>query len=126
MHKFHIHYNYSKNYVYSTLGLKHFKNNIIKSFTRNTKPKRRNPSFNYNFLIYSFLSQKDESGSDEPNIEDIPDQYRDLAIVFSKKEADKLPPHRLTDCEIILKEGATLHYGPMYSLTLEESECQDK
>ena len=122
MHKFHIHYNYEKNYIYSTISLNHFKNNIIKSFTRNTKPKRRNPSFNYNFLIYSFLSQKDESGSDEPNIEDIPDQYRDLAIVFSKKEADKLPPHRLTDCEIILKEGATLHYGPMYPLTLEESE----
>jgi len=122
MHKFHIHYNYEKNYIYSTISLNHFKNNIIKSFTRNTKPKRRNSSFNYNFLIYSFLSQKDDTGSDEPNIEDIPIHYRDLAIVFSKKEADKLPPHRLTDCEIILKEGATLHYGPMYPLTLEESE----
>ena len=99
---------------------------IIKSYTRNTRPKRNKPSFNYNFLIYSFLSQKDDSGSEEPNIEDIPIQYRDLAIVFSKKEADKLPPHRLTDCEIILKEGATLHYGPMYPLTLEESEVLEE
>ena len=51
MRKFHIHYNYSKNYVYSTLGLNHFKNNVIKSFPQNTKSKKRNPSFNYNFLI---------------------------------------------------------------------------
>jgi len=27
MNKYHIHYNYNKNYIYSTLGLKHFKSN---------------------------------------------------------------------------------------------------
>jgi len=72
MRKFHIHYNYSKYYVHSILCLNHFRNNIIKTFTRNIRPKRRNPSFNYNFLIHSFLSQKDDTGSEEPNIEDIP------------------------------------------------------
>ena len=101
--------------------MNHFKSNLIKSTPKNLSSVKHS-FFNYNFLIYSFLYQKDESGSEEPNIKDIPDQYRDLAIVFSKKETDKLSPHRLTDCEIILKEGATLHYGPMYPLTLEESE----
>ena len=80
----------------------------------------------FSLQIYSFLSQKDDAGSEEPNIEDIPIQYRDLAIVFSKKEADKLPLHCLTDCGIILKEGDTLHYGSMYPLTLEESKVLEE
>jgi len=121
MNKFNIHYNYRKKYVYSTLGLNHFKNNIVKTFTHKHNPRNRT-FYNYNFLIYSFLSQKDDSGSEDPNPEDIPEPYRDLAIVFSKKEADKFPPHRPIDCEIVLKDGATLHYGPIYQLTLEESE----
>ena len=125
MNKYKIHYNYRKKYIYSTLGLNHFKNNLVKNLSHKSNLKSK-ISYNYNFLIYSFLSQKDDSGSEEPNLEDIPEQYRDLAIVFSKKEADKLPPHRLTDCEIILKEGATLHYGPMYPLTLEESETLEE
>jgi len=120
MVKYHIHYNYKNNYLYSTHGLNFFRNNIIKTLSHTSS--EVNTNFNYNYLIYSFLSQKEETDSEEPNIEDIPEQYRDLAIVFSKKEADKLPPHRLTDCEILLKEGATLHYGPIYPLTLEESD----
>ena len=120
MEKYKIHYNYRNKYVYSTLSLNHFKDDLIKTFSYNKNNKSN--QYNYNFLIYSFLSQKDVSGSEEPNIEDIPEPYRDLAVVFSKKEADKLPPHRLTDCEIILKDGATLHYGPIYQLSLEEEE----
>ena len=109
MSKYKIHYNYRKKYIYSTLGLNHFKDKIVKTFTRKHNPRSR-IFYNYNFLIYSFLSQKDDSGSEEPNIEDIPEPYKDLAIVFSKKEADKLPPHRPIDCEIVLKDGTTLHY----------------
>eukprot|EP00833_Pecoramyces_ruminatium_P012029 jgi/Orpsp1_1/1186061/evm.model.c7180000096696.1 len=103
-------------YVCLHFQLKIFKNN--KSYFKNFKEKflitnciptellfekNKNNSkvyddFNYNFLIYSFLSEKENSDENEdPNIEDIPPQYRDLFIVFSKKEADKLPPHRLTD-----------------------------
>jgi len=40
MKKFHIHYSYGKNYVYSTLGLNHFKNKIIKTFTRNLRQEK--------------------------------------------------------------------------------------
>jgi len=47
--------------------------------------------YSYNFLIYCFLSTKDkvEIENEDPKIEEIPHQYHDLAIVFSKKEADK-------------------------------------
>jgi len=124
MKSYKIHYNYDKNYLYSTLNLKDFKSKIIKTFSEKKSSFNNyyGEFFDYHLLIYSFLSQKDNTNSEEPNIEDIPEQYRDLATVFSKKEADKLPPHRPTDCEIILKEGATLHYGPIYPLTLDESE----
>ena len=52
---------------------------------------------------------KVEIENEDPKIEEIPHQYQDLSIVFSKKEADKLPPHRLTDCKIVLEKDATLH-----------------
>ena len=35
---------------------------------------------------------------------------------------DKLTPHRLTDCKIVLEKDATLHYGPIFPLTEEESQ----
>ena len=87
--------------------------------------------FNYNMWIHSFLSQKEDDANEEsngdksneePRLEDIPEPYRDLYIVFSKSQADKLPPHRLTDCKIVLQEDASLHYGPIYPLSVEESK----
>ncbi|ORX86085.1 hypothetical protein BCR32DRAFT_275765 [Anaeromyces robustus] len=69
--KYKIHYNYRNKYVYSTLGLNHFKNELIKTFSNNNNNKSSH--FNYNFLIYFFLSQKDVSGSnkDPESIKDI-------------------------------------------------------
>jgi len=46
-------------------------------------------------------------------------QHRDLAVVFSKKEADKLLSHR---CKIVLEKDASLHYGPIYPLSEEENK----
>jgi len=100
MKSYKIHYNYDKNYLYSTLNLKDFKSKIIKTFSEKKSSFNNyyGEFFDYHLFIYSFLSQKDNTNSEEPNIEDIPEQYRDLATIFSKKEADKLPPHRPTDC----------------------------
>lgn len=85
---------------------------------------------NYNSIVHSFLSNYDndfysDDDDDEEidvNIEDIPKPYQDLAAVFSKKNADKLPPHRPVDCKIVLEKDATLHYGPIYSLSEQESQ----
>jgi hypothetical protein len=37
-------------------------------------------------------------------------------LLFSKKEADKLPPHRYVDHEIPLEDGTKPSFGPLYSL----------
>eukprot|EP00833_Pecoramyces_ruminatium_P005257 jgi/Orpsp1_1/1179289/evm.model.c7180000068770.1 len=91
---------------------------------KNNNKNTKNNYFNYNYLIFSFLSNEIEDDDDyvDIDINDIPQPYRDLAKVFSKLEADKLPPHRLTDCKIVLQKDATLHYGPIYPLSEEESK----
>ena len=85
--------------------------------------------FNYNYFIYTFLANQesenefsDEEEEEDFDINDVPEPYKDLAEVFSKVKADKLPPHRLTDCKIVLQKNATLHYGPIYPLSEEESK----
>ena len=115
--------------------IKNFKNNSEDKYfvafisKKNNKISRRNNKYNYNIEIYSFLSNneeyyddEDDENEEEDKLEDIPPQYRDIATVFSKKEADKLPPHRPVDCKIVLQKGATLHYGPIYPISEEESK----
>ena len=46
--------------------------------------------------------------------------YYDLIIVFEKKNAEKLPPHREYDISIDLIPGGQLYFGPIYSLTATE------
>ena len=117
-----------KNFEINFSTIKNKNSNKFKNHIINNSNKKLNNDFSYNLLIHSFLSDKEndeneiETNNDEPKIEDIPEPYRDLAYVFSKKEADKLPPHRLTDCKIVLEKDATLHYGPIYPLSAEESE----
>ena len=53
----------------------------------------------------------------------INEYYQDLLIVFEKKEADKLPPHREYDISIDLIPGGQLYYGPIYSLTVVEMQA---
>ena len=49
---------------------------------------------------------------------EIPECYRDLADVFSKKESQALPPHRgRLDRHIPLEEGAKPVFGPIYNLS---------
>ena len=48
----------------------------------------------------------------------IPECYRDLSDMFSKKEAETLPPHRgASDHHIPLEEGAKPVFGPIYNLS---------
>jgi len=106
--------------------IKKFKNRNFKN--KKFDNKNSENEYNDNLWIYSFLSEKlkEEPISKEPTLEEIPIPYRDLAEVFSKQEADKLPPHRITDCKIVLQKDATLHYGPIYSLTEEESKLLEE
>jgi len=48
--------------------------------------------------------------------EKLPKEYYEFLDVFSKKEADKLPPYRLYNHKIQLKEGAKPPFGPLYNM----------
>lgn len=52
--------------------------------------------------------------------EKLPKIYHEFLSVFSKDEADKLPPHRPSDHRIILKPGSEAPWGPLYSMSREE------
>jgi hypothetical protein len=47
-------------------------------------------------------------------------EYWDLLDVFSRKNADELPEHSSYDHKIELMPGATLTYGPLYSMSENE------
>uniref|UniRef100_A0A8C5MI68 Gypsy retrotransposon integrase-like protein 1 n=1 Tax=Leptobrachium leishanense TaxID=445787 RepID=A0A8C5MI68_9ANUR len=56
----------------------------------------------------------------------IPPPYADLAPVFDKREADKLPPHRPYDCAIDLLPGAVPPRGAVYPLSEKENRVLEE
>jgi hypothetical protein len=59
---------------------------------------------------------------EDPNLENIPAEYHDLAKLFSKNEADKMPPHKSYDHKINLMPGMEFPFGPIYKLSPIELE----
>ena len=58
------------------------------------------------------------SDGSKPKTPEIPECYKDLAKVFSKSEADTLPPHRgPIDHHIPLADSAKPVFGPIYNLS---------
>ncbi|KAK6295104.1 hypothetical protein J4Q44_G00343300 [Coregonus suidteri] len=55
----------------------------------------------------------------------IPPEYEDLALVFSKSRATRLPPHRQGDCAINLQTGAALPRSRVYPLSQEETAAME-
>jgi hypothetical protein len=47
-------------------------------------------------------------------------ELHDLAHVFKKATADRLPPHRPYDLKIDLKEGFESPFEPLYKLSRQE------
>ena len=66
------------------------------------------------------LSAMTEVEDQEPDESKIPAKYLQFRSVFSKKNADTLPPHRPYDHTIPLVEGAQVPFGPVYSLSQVE------
>jgi glutamyl-tRNA reductase len=55
----------------------------------------------------------------------IPKEYHEYADVFSKQDSNTLPPYRkFTDYRIVLEEGMTPGYCPLYKQS--EEECDDE
>ena len=69
-------------------------------------------------LGYNML---EEELSEEEKIKKLlPKEYHDFVLLFKKAIANVLPPHWPYNHEIILKEGFTLPFGPIYSLFIPE------
>ena len=87
----------------------------------------KQPEAQLYFLNITQVIETNSTTTDQPNamtmdpdLSLIPEEYHEFADVFSKKEAEKLPPHRPYDHRIPLEEGTTPPFGPIYSLTPEE------
>jgi hypothetical protein len=61
------------------------------------------------------------NSSDKPkfnlDLKDVPEVYHEFSDVFSRQEADTLPPHRDCDLKINIDEGAEVPAGPIYPLS---------
>lgn len=66
------------------------------------------------------LAEVSTSKEEKPVVHEVPVEYHEYLDLFSKEEADKLPPHRTYDHEIPLEEGKTPPHGPIYKLSEEE------
>ncbi|KAI2667777.1 Transposon Tf2-6 polyprotein [Labeo rohita] len=67
-----------------------------------------------------------ESGALNVDREAIPVQYHDLAEVFSRRSAARLPPHRPYDLAIDLVPGAVPPRGHLYSLSAKEQLAMEE
>ncbi|KAL0199697.1 hypothetical protein M9458_002884, partial [Cirrhinus mrigala] len=67
-----------------------------------------------------------ESEVPDVKLDGIPVSYRDLAEVFSKKQAARLPPHRPYDLAIDLVPGAVPPRGHLYSLSAAEHQAMEE
>ena len=69
-------------------------------------------------VLVNQLSDVEVNGASLTEAPGIPECYQDLAKVFSKQEAEGLPPHRgHRDHCIPLAEGAKPVFGPIYNLS---------
>ena len=66
---------------------------------------------------------------EQPNqdrTQEIHEEYREFATLFSEVEANRLPPHRPGDHRIQLRKGTAPSFGPLYSLSKQQLEVLRK
>ena len=103
-------------FMFDSISDSEFENNIVSD----SDSKYLNDSCNKtNSCIEKKNLNKDE------NLVKVPIIYLDYKEVFNEKNCNVLPPHRVYDCEINLKDNSILFYGPLYPLTeLERDELK--
>ncbi|KAI4885455.1 hypothetical protein NFI96_014403 [Prochilodus magdalenae] len=77
-------------------------------------------------LLGISLSSTSIESPDSPTPVCIPPEYHDLAEVFSKSNATKLPPHRSYDCGIELLANTTVPKARVYPLTQAEEIAMEE
>ncbi len=93
--------------------------NSYNTLTSSPKVIPPSESFSQRFVIYVSCPSLDKTNTKIS----VPQIYLDFVEVFSEKAANELPPHRPYDCRIDLKPDSSLPYGPIYSLTVEETQA---
>ena len=73
-----------------------------------------------NSIATASSSNNTELTATEEDYSNVPEKYSEFFEVFSKKKANTLPPHRTYDHQIILKEGKSPPFGPIYNLSQTE------
>ncbi|CEP12696.1 hypothetical protein [Parasitella parasitica] len=93
-------------------GYKH-RRNVISNISCST-PNRQLPKEKTHNSSYITEEQLVE---DKEILTKLPAKYHDFKDVFSKIEADKLPPHRPYNYTIPLKPNTEVPFGPLYNLS---------
>ena len=63
----------------------------------------------------------DEGAEEEVGIKAlVPEEYHEFLPLFMEAVHNVLPPHRIYDHSILLKEGSQPPFGPLYSLSRNE------
>ena len=106
-----------ENYVFYCVSKTESKNKVLRVIREKCENVKRNTSIDREKQDRNKINIKDEVK------EEIPEQYKEYKCVFDERECDKLPPHRLYDCKIRLKDDVDLFYGPLYPLNEEEREA---
>lgn len=70
--------------------------------------------------IDNILAKDGQPATELDIVQQLPEELRDFADVFSPKKADRLPPHRPYDHEIRLLPEKDLPFGPLYSMSRDE------
>uniref|UniRef100_A0A1A8Q7Q3 Reverse transcriptase domain-containing protein n=1 Tax=Nothobranchius rachovii TaxID=451742 RepID=A0A1A8Q7Q3_9TELE len=71
------------------------------------------------------ISASRSPSAEKIDLSNVPQEYHDLAQVFSKDRATSLPPHRPFDCSIKLLPGAPLPSSRLYHLSRPEQESME-
>ena len=83
--------------------------------------KKINEALDINYLsAKSEQKKEDQTNSLETLKRLVPDEYYKYLNVFNTKKADKLPPYRLYDYKITLKENMQPEYCLLYKMSTEE------
>ncbi len=73
------------------------------------------------YEIDRILEERDEAEAEYQELRSkVPEKYWEYLDVFSKRESDKLPPHREYDHRITLESPNSLSFSPLYKMTTEE------
>ena len=91
----------------------------LSALTLSTNFLRQNQGTGYMMDVSQIEELASISTDPSPTIT-LPAKYAQYEAVFSKKEADKLPPHRPYDHAIPITDGATVPFGPVYNLSQTE------